>query len=74
LKVAKTYMGEYDVIKTTKQQITTSNTEQLYLEVDERDKFEALSRILDKEGDFYGIVFCRTKRDCENVGKRLSAR
>ena len=34
---------------------------QIYFEVREADKFDAMTRIIDIEPDFYGIVFCRTK-------------
>ena len=42
-------------------------TEQIYFEVKEKDKFEALCRIIDIELDFYGIVFCRTKNDVKEL-------
>lgn len=40
----------------------------------ERDKFEALCRIIDLTEDFYGIVFCRTKTDVNEVVGRLNDR
>ncbi|WP_297405033.1 DEAD/DEAH box helicase [uncultured Cetobacterium sp.] len=70
LKIAKRYMGEHEILAVKKKELTTSLTEQIYFEVKERDKFEALCRIVDIELDFYGIVFCRTKNDVnELVGK-----
>jgi len=74
LHIAKNYMNKYEVISTTPQQMTAINTEQLYFEVQAKDKLEALSRILDNVSDFYGIVFCRTKMDCEWLWQRLWAR
>ena len=70
LKIAKKYMREHEILAVKKQELTTSLTEQIYFEVKEKDKFEALCRIIDIELDFYGIVFCRTKNDVnELVGK-----
>ena len=39
----------------------------------EADKFDALTRIIDIEPDFYGIVFCRTKIGADEVATRLAS-
>lgn len=49
-------------------------TDQIYFEVHRNDKFEALSRIIDIEDNFYGIIFCRTKVDVDTVSSQLSKR
>ena len=69
--LAGKYMEEHELLKAEKQQLTTSLTEQIYFEVHENDKFEALCRIIDIEDDFYGIVFCRTKSDVDTVASHL---
>jgi ATP-dependent RNA helicase DeaD len=74
LRIAKKYMKDYDLIKVTNKQLTVSNTDQIYFEVKESNKFEALSRIIDIEEDFYGLVFCRTKRDTDTVARHLTER
>lgn len=74
LRIAKKYMRDYDLIKVTSAQLTVSNTDQIYFEVSEADKFEALSRIIDIEEEFFGLVFCRTKKDTDNVARHLSER
>ena len=74
LSIAKRFMGEYNIVKVKKQQLTTHLTEQIYFEVNRNDKFEALSRIVDIEKGFYGIVFCRTKVDVDTVASRLAER
>jgi ATP-dependent RNA helicase DeaD len=71
LKLAKTFMGEYDLIEVEKTQITTELVDQIYFEVNERDRFEALCRIIDTEPEFYGIVFCRTKNETDIVADKL---
>ncbi len=71
LKLAKKHMGEYEFIKTDKEQLTTNLTDQIYFEVREEDKFEALSRIIDIETEFYGLIFCRTKVRTDAVARRL---
>ena len=74
LAIAKRFMGEYDIVRVKKQQLTTNLTDQIYFEVSRSDKFEALSRIVDIETEFYGIVFCRTKVDVDTVASRLIER
>jgi len=71
MAIAKNYMREYQVVKVTKQQLTTNLTEQIYFQVNEADKFEALCRIVDIEFDFYGLVFCRTKNDVSRIAGHL---
>jgi len=69
--VAKKYMGEYDLVAIKKEQLTTTQTQQFYIQIQERDKLEALCRFMDKEDDFYGIVFCKTKMDVDHVFAKL---
>jgi len=71
IAIAKNYMREYQVVKVTKQQLTTNLTEQIYFQVNESDKFEALCRIIDIESEFYGLVFCRTKNDVGRIAGQL---
>nr|WP_157205751.1 MULTISPECIES: DEAD/DEAH box helicase [Methanothermococcus] len=71
LALAKRYMGKYELVSVKKEQLTTNLTEQLYFEVSPLDKFEALCRIINIEKEFYGIIFCRTKLDVENVANKL---
>jgi len=74
ISLAKRYMDGYELIAVKKKQLTTSLTEQIYFEVKLSDKFEALSRIIDFEEDFYGLIFCRTKNDVDTVSSNLSDR
>lgn len=74
LQVAERYMQDYQLIAVKNKQLTTTNTTQWYFEVRESDKFEALCRIIDIESNFYGIVFCKTKVDCDVLTQRLHER
>jgi len=71
VKIAKKYMGAYQTIKVTSGGLTVTKTDQIYFEVSKADKFEALCRIIDIEEKFYGLVFCRTKRDVDEVSQHL---
>ncbi|MFT6765375.1 MAG: ATP-dependent RNA helicase DeaD [Alteromonas naphthalenivorans] len=72
LKIAQKHMGDYDLLKVAESQMTCSTVEQVYYEVSPRQRFNALCRIVDHEEPFYGLVFCRTKRDTETVARKLS--
>ncbi len=71
LGIVKKYMKNYEFIRISSKQIAPDLTDQIYFEVNESDKFEALSRIIDVEPTFYGLVFCRTKVKVEEVANRL---
>lgn len=72
-ELAEKYMGPYKHLR-TRTELTTSLTDQIYFEVAQRDKFEALCRIIDLEQTFYGIVFCRTRIEADELTSRLQDR
>ncbi len=69
--LARKYMDGYELLKAKKETLTTNLTEQIYFEVKVSDKFEALCRIIDIEDEFYGLIFCRTKSDVDNISSHL---
>ncbi|TAH57965.1 MAG: DEAD/DEAH box helicase [Sphaerochaeta sp.] len=73
-RLAERYMDKPQVVRIADETLTTDLTRQLFVEVRESDKFEALTRFIDIEEKFYGIVFCRTKLQCDEVGQKLIAR
>lgn len=75
LKIAENHMRkDYEIIKIESKELTTNLTDQIYFEVKQKDKFEALCRIIDLEPEFYGIVFCRTKNDVNELAGKLNDR
>ncbi len=74
VKLARKYMKEPKKIEVDKSQPTTRLTDQIYFEVHESDKFDALTRIIDIEPEFYGLIFCRTRIDVDNVTMKLVER
>ncbi len=73
-RLAKKYMNEYEVIAAATDNLSKTNIQQIYFEVPQSDKFEALFRIIDVEESFYGLVFCRTKIDADEISHKLSNR
>lgn len=72
LSLAKRHMGKYEMVSVKKQELTNESIEQTYYEVPERDKFDALTRILDMDANIYGIVFCNTKVDVIGITSKLN--
>ena len=74
MKLAEGFMKNPEIIRTQKKDTAAISTDQIYYEVREADKLEALTRIIDREPDFYGVVFCRTKLQCDEIGQKLHDR
>jgi ATP-dependent RNA helicase DeaD len=73
LGIVKKYMQNYEHVA-IQEDLVTDLTEQIYFEVKESDKFEALCRIIDIEDEFYGLIFCRTKIDTSQLAQKLGDR
>lgn len=72
--LVKKYLGEYELIAVKKENLTNDNITQQYYEVPRGHKFDVLCRIIDITPDFYGIIFCRTKAETDEVASKLSQR
>lgn len=73
-KLAKHYMKEPELLKVESKQVTADLTDQIYFELRDSDRFDALTRIIDVEPEFYGLVFCRTKNGVDEVTSKLIER
>lgn len=74
LMLAKKYMHSYDEVKIASKTTISDRITQIYYDVSPRNKFEALSRVVDMTEDFYGIIFCKTKMDVDDVTSKLIGR
>ncbi len=74
LRIAKKFMHEYTLVRTEIKDTSSKNTHQSFYVVKEGDKLEALSRLIDIQEAFYGVVFCRTKVQCEEIAEALLKR
>ena len=69
--IARKFMHDPVMLEIERQQHAPSLTEQLYYEVRPGDRFECLRRVLDLTKDFYGIVFCRTRTEVDELSRKL---
>lgn len=70
--MTKTYMKNPKEISIGHKNSATKNVEHHYYEVAGRQKYEALKRIVDINPNIYGIVFCRTRAETNDIAERLS--
>lgn len=70
-KIAKTYMHDpVEFVVGTRNEGAT-NVKHIYYMVNARDKYLALKRVVDYTPGIYGIVFCRTRRDTQEIADQL---
>jgi len=68
LKIAKKYMRDYELIETGH----VATVEQIYYDINAKDRIQGLRRVIDYNVDFYGIVFCNTKANVDNLAQKLA--
>ncbi len=70
-RIAKQFMHEpLEITVGTKNSGSATVSHEFYL-VNARDRYEALKRIADANPDIFSVVFCRTKRDTQQVAEKL---
>lgn len=74
LDITKRFQKDPVFVKITRRELTVPQIEQTYIEVRERDKLEALCRMLDINNPELAIVFCNTKRTVDDLMSRMQAR
>jgi ATP-dependent RNA helicase DeaD len=70
-RIARTYMTNPKEISTGRKNEGADNLEHIYYLVHSRDRYAALKRIADYYPDIFGIVFCRTKAETQEVAETL---
>lgn len=72
-RIAKRFMNNpQEVVVGTRNQ-GAENVRHIYYMVNARDKYLALKRVVDNSPNIYAIVFCRTRRDTQEVADNLIA-
>ncbi|MDR2176811.1 MAG: DEAD/DEAH box helicase [Treponema sp.] len=75
LNVVKKHIGEADILEDTAPDEGVPGPslliDQFYMVLKREDRLEALRRIIDGTEDFYGLIFCRTKIETDELARRL---
>lgn len=70
-RIAKQFMHEpLEITVGAKNSGSATVSHEFYL-VNARDRYEALKRLADANPDIFSVVFCRTKRDTQQVAEKL---
>lgn len=71
MKIAATYMHDPLEISVGTKNSGAENVEHFYYQVNAKNRYLALKRIADINPDIYGIVFCRTRAETQEVADKL---
>lgn len=74
LELTKKYQTSPELVKVVHNELTVPNIEQVYFEVKDSNKFEALSRLMDINNIKLGLVFCNTKKRVDDLVEQLQSR
>jgi ATP-dependent RNA helicase DeaD len=69
--IARKYMTDPFQVTVGKRNEGNVNIEHVYYVVQSRDRYASLKRIVDFYPDIFGIVFCRTKAETQEVAEKL---
>ncbi|MFA6058401.1 MAG: DEAD/DEAH box helicase [Taibaiella sp.] len=70
-RISKRYMKDPKEVAVAKENIGNENIDHQYFVTNAHQRFDALRRILDFAPDVYGIIFTRTKQDCQDISEKL---
>ncbi|WP_180953625.1 DEAD/DEAH box helicase [Bacillus sp. T33-2] len=73
-KIAERFMNDPQIVRVKTKEMTVPLIEQFYIEVQEKNKFDVLTRLLDIQSPELAIVFGRTKRRVDEVSDALNLR
>lgn len=72
-RIAKKYMKQPVEFVIGNRNEGSANVKHVYYMVNARDKYLALKRIADDSPNIYAIIFCRTRRDTQEIADKLIA-
>jgi ATP-dependent RNA helicase DeaD len=71
LKVVRKHIGDAEIIVDAAPEDEKPLVDQYCILVRREDKLEALRRIIDSSDEFYGLIFCATKVETDELARRL---
>ncbi len=70
-KIAKNYLKEYEEVVVGSRNEGAEHVNHIYYMVNAKDRYLALKRVVDYYPRIYGIVFCRTKVETQEIADKL---
>lgn len=74
MDIAKHFQKNAEIIRVVKKELTVPKIEQYYYEVNQKNKEDVLSRLLDMYNPKLSLVFCNTKRCVDELTSALQGR
>ncbi len=69
--IAKKFMKNQVEITIGTKNSSAENISHVYYSIHAKDKYKVLKRVADSEPDIYAIVFCRTRRETQEIASKL---
>src|SRR5690606_2139645 len=69
--IAKRFMNSWQEFSVAPANTTNENIDHQYYVTQKHLRFETLQRLLDFTPGIYGIIFTRTKQDCQDIAEKL---
>jgi ATP-dependent RNA helicase DeaD len=73
-RMAERFMKDPQIVRVKTKEMTVPLIDQYYLEVQEKNKFDVLTRLLDIQAPELAIIFGRTKRRVDELAEALNLR
>ena len=70
-RIAKNYLHDAKEITIGRKNEGTANVHHVVYVVHAKDKYETLKRIVDYNPNIYGIIFCRTRKETQEIADKL---
>ena len=70
-KVAKSYLRDYEEVVVGSRNEGAEHVNHIYYMVNAKDKYLALKRVVDYYPRIFGIIFCRTKVETQEIADKL---
>jgi len=74
IEISKRFQNKSEFVRVQYQELVVPQIEQSYIEVKDRDKLEALCRLIDVTDPQLALIFCNTKRGAEDLAGKVRAR
>ncbi|MEA5006192.1 MAG: DEAD/DEAH box helicase [Rikenellaceae bacterium] len=69
--IAKNYMSKPEIVTVGTRNSGSENVKHYYYIVHAKDRYLALKRIADYNPDIYGMIFCRTRQETQEIAESL---
>ncbi|MBK8341595.1 MAG: DEAD/DEAH box helicase [Flavobacteriales bacterium] len=70
-RIAKRYMREFEEVSIGPANAAATMIQHQYCVVHSKDRYAALKRFVDADSELFGIVFCRTKHETQDLATAL---